>query len=203
MIKIASGLLRGVQLKTPGGTQTRPSTERLRQSIFNVLRHFRWPPGQNGGAVLEDAVVIDLFAGTGAWGIEAMSNGAGEAWFVESGAGAMRALETNLRTAAKCYDSQGLAVPRMELVRRDVAAAYRRLPEARVIFCDPPYEKGWFEKVLELEAVDPHVAVGGLFIYEARADEPVPDGGRALLRLFDSKIYGDSAVHFFVKLSTG
>ncbi len=201
MIQVASGLLRRVPLRSPSGKQTRPSSERLRQGTFNVLRHFRWFTAdvQTEDCIVTNAVVIDLFAGTGAWGIEALSNGAAEVWFVESHALALGALQENLAIATDCFKSQKLSIPKMQILRRDVEAAYGKLPQSRLIFCDPPYEQGWFEKVLRLEAAESRLVVGGLFLYEAAVKEPVPtvDAG---LKHYDTKIYGDSAVHFFVKL---
>ncbi|MBI3557149.1 MAG: RsmD family RNA methyltransferase [Deltaproteobacteria bacterium] len=203
MLQVASGLLRRVPLRSPAGKQTRPSSERLRQGTFNVLRHFRWSPGNAEAkveaSIVSNGVIADLFAGTGAWGIEALSNGASEVWFVESHALALRTLQENIITASDCFKSQNLQCPIMHVLRRDVESAYGKLPQCRLIFCDPPYEQGWFEKVLRLEAAECRIQVGGLFLYEAAVKEPVPsvDAG---LKHYDKKIYGDSAVHFFVKM---
>lgn len=183
-------------MRPPGGSQTRPSSERLRQAIFNVLRHYRWPESTN---IIDQSTVVDLFAGTGAWGIEALSNGASAAWFVESHPLALKSLQANLTIASRCYESQRLEVPEIHLVRRDAAVAYRKLPSTRLLFCDPPYDSGWFEKVLQFEAEHGRIVSNGLLIYEAREKEALP-GETPTLRLFDTKIYGDSAVHFFVKL---
>ncbi|MBI2607127.1 MAG: RsmD family RNA methyltransferase [Deltaproteobacteria bacterium] len=212
MIQIASGLLKGVQLRSPQAPGTRPSGERLRQALFNVLRNFRW----GGSTILDAAAVIDLFAGTGAWGIEAASNGAGSVAFVESSKPVLRVLKHNLEIAARCFEKQGLELPGMSVVKQDVVAAYAALPLARVIFCDPPYEKGWLERILELEARHHRIEAGGLLLFEAAArekgpekpsDEPDPSRAsdlpaRARLRAYDRKNYGDSAVHFFVKSRT-
>ena len=209
MIQVASGLLRRVPLRSPSGTQTRPSSERLRQGMFNVLRHFRWNPANEPAAgaaedsIITNAIVVDLFAGTGAWGIEALSNGADEVWFVESHHLALRTLQENIIIASDCFKSQDLPVPAMHVLRRDVESCYAKLPPSRVIFCDPPYEQGWFEKVLALEATHDRLVVGGLFLYEAAVKEPVPVvavGLKHHLKHYDTKIYGDSAVHFFVKV---
>lgn len=194
MLQVASGILRGVPLRSPSGNQTRPSSERLRQGTFNVLRHFRFQDSN----IVDGALVVDLFAGTGAWGIEALSNGASEAWFVESHHLALKALQDNLAKTVQCFESQSLEAPKLEVLRRDVAQAYKKLPATRLMFCDPPYELGWFEKVIRLESVENKIEKGGLLLFEADESETVPSNSGSL-KLFDTKIYGDSAVHFFVK----
>lgn len=196
MIRISSGLLRGTQLASPTGKQTRPSSERLRQSIFNVLRNFRW--SETDASIAQGAVVVDLFAGTGAWGIEAMSNGAAEVWFVEQHSQALVSLQENLNIAVRCFEAQNLEVPKIHLLRADAAQCYRKLPSTRLLFCDPPYDKGWFEKVLHLEQTEERIEKGGLFIYEASSKEKAP-ASPSNLRQFDHKIYGDSAVYFYIK----
>lgn len=196
MIQVASGLLRGLHLRSPSGKQTRPSSERLRQGIFNVLRHHRW---QESSPIMESAVVVDLFGGTGAWGIEAMSNGASEVWFVESHPLALKALQDNLNIAVHGFESQQIEVPKIHVLRKDAAIVYRKLPEARVIFCDPPYEQGWFEKILQLEESSGKLVKDGLFLYEAASKEEVPQDLKTL-KHYDTKNYGDSSVHFFIKL---
>src|SRR3989338_5868539 len=171
MIQIASGLLKGVQLRSPQAPGTRPSGERLRQALFNVLRNFRW----GSSTILDAAAVIDLFAGTGAWGIEAASNGAGSIAFVESSRPALRVLKHNLEIAARCFEKQGLELPEMRVVKQGVEVVYAALPLARVIFCDPPYEKGLLERILELEARHHRIEAGGLLLFEAAAREKGPE----------------------------
>src|SRR5262245_35293569 len=104
-MQISSGFLRGLSLKVPKGHQTRPSSERLRQAIFNVLRHFRWnpPDSEENHTILDQAVVADVFAGTGAWGFEALSNGAKEVWFLESNALASKSIQENKKAVFNSY----------------------------------------------------------------------------------------------------
>lgn len=197
MIRIASGLLRGVLLSSPHGKQTRPSSERLRQGTFNVLRHHRWNGEQS---ILSDALVIDLFAGTGAWGLEAVSNGAREVCFVESHPSTLKTLNENLDKATHCFRAQELESPMLRVVKRDALSAYDGLPETRLIFCDPPYEQGWFEKILRKEDQSHRLVPQGVFLYEAASKEEIPSGLTSL-KHYDTKNYGDSSVHFFIKLS--
>lgn len=181
MLKISSGLLRGVSLRSPVGKQTRPTGERLRQSLFNVLRHYSSEP------ILEIGPVIDLFAGTGAWGIEAISNGAQQVWLVESHPLALKTLQSNIEIALNSFKAQNLDLPVIKVLPQDVSRAYPKLPDAAVIFCDPPYEHDWFERVLELEDQFHRLRRGGLFCMKplrARLCRRSPDDFAFLIQRF-------------------
>lgn len=191
MIQITSGILKSIQLELPKGKQTRPSSARLRQAIFNVLR--------NLGSV-EGSVVVDLFAGTGAWGFEALSNGAQEVWFIENDRNAIQTLTANIGIVTRAFEAQGLGLPQMHLVREDVFAAYPRIPKARILFADPPYASAAkaLEKILSLEEQFSKLEQGGLLLFEVAKNEKL--GLPTSLQLEDTKIYGDSAVYFYRKL---
>lgn len=122
-MRITTGAYKGRTLRTVDDLSVRPATDRVRQTIFNVLVH---------RMVIEDCRVLDLFAGSGSLGIEALSRGAGHATFVEAGGEAVRWLEANIGMLG-CED-------RSTVVQTD---ALRFLEQARgpydVIFADPPY----------------------------------------------------------------
>lgn len=195
MLQISSGLLRGLPLKSPQGKNTRPSGERLRQAIFNILRHYRW----QDSTLLENAVVADLFAGTGALGLEALSNGATECQFVESNSLALRVLSQNVEVVLKSYEAQKLEPPKMHVFSREIEKVYAKLVPSRVIFCDPPYKLDWFLKVIELEKQHQKLESGGVLLFESDASEALQLDLWPDLKHFDTKNYGDSSVHFFVK----
>jgi len=119
-IRIIAGTWRGRLVDIPDGTAVRPTPDRVRETVFNWLRE-----------VVEGARCLDLFAGTGVLGFEALSRGAAEAWLVEQDAKLVEAL----RATAQKFG----ATPR--IVRRDVLAFLREPPAARfdVVFLDPPY----------------------------------------------------------------
>ncbi len=120
-MRVIAGEAKGKRLVAPRGLTTRPASDRLRESVFGTL----------GGAV-DDARVLDLFAGSGALGIEALSRGSATAVFVEREPAAVRAIERNL--ASTGYADRGL------VVRADVGAYLRATGEAfGLVFCDPPY----------------------------------------------------------------
>lgn len=197
MLRITSGILKGLNLVAPKGDQTRPSSDRLRQAVFNVLRN------QN---VLAQAAVADLFAGSGALGFEAISEGAQSVTFVESHRLALDALKRNQQQILESLQKQQLALPAITIIARDIDGAYPRLAPVDIIFLDPPYahnaDQDWFSHCIELENQHSKLKRGGYFIYEAGKNEAIATqfaNHKSALILQDQKIYGDSQVLFFVK----
>ena len=149
-LRIIAGEARGRRLSMPEGVDVRPTTSRVREAVFNSLHSQGW---------LEGADVLDLFAGSGALGLEAVSRGAASAVFVESAPAALTALRANI--AATGFGD------RCRVVSGDVMAELPRLGEGYdVALCDPPYRFGaWPELLSKLpadvivaeshEAVDP------------------------------------------------
>ena len=178
-VRVTGGALKGFQLAEPGGARLRPTSARVREAIFNVL-----------AARIDGAAVLDLFAGTGALGIEALSRGAGRAVFVESHRPAARAIVQSLARA-------GLA-EQGSVVRGVLPAALDSLDGPfGLVFSDPPYDS---EQALPtLAALAPLLSEGGLVVYEHRSRYNPPE--RPLgLTLSDRRVYGDTAVAFFVAL---
>jgi 16S rRNA (guanine(966)-N(2))-methyltransferase RsmD len=125
-MRIIAGKYRSRRLAAPAGVQTRPTSDRLRETLFNVL-----------GASVEGSVWLDLFAGSGAVGMEALSRGAHTVYFVESSSRAARAIRANLATLG-IHDG-------CEVVEREVNTALRLLESRPAVcdfsFLDPPYRK--------------------------------------------------------------
>lgn len=133
-MRVIAGKYKSRRLEAPQGIETRPTSDRLRETLFNVVS-----PG------IENTVWLDLFAGSGAIGIEALSRGASSVYFVESSAAASRTIRKNLHTLEI---KEGA-----EVFERDVVAALRMLDTLLVtcdfVFLDPPYRKlGDYERVL-------------------------------------------------------
>jgi 16S rRNA (guanine966-N2)-methyltransferase len=126
-VRIVAGAWRGRTLVAPPGPGTRPTADRVRQALFDILMHAEW----GGRALIEGAAVLDVFAGTGALGLEALSRGAASATFIEADAAALRALRANV-TACKAED-------RSEILAMDVLAAPRTARSPTIAFLDPPY----------------------------------------------------------------
>ena len=134
-MRVVGGRLRGRNLAAPASREIRPTADRLRESLFNILVHAYENP-------VEDARVLDLFAGTGALGIEAISRGAGFALFVDNGAEARALLRNNV-------EAMGLGGV-TKVFRRDATNLGPAHPVEpfSLVFLDPPYGKGLAEKAL-------------------------------------------------------
>lgn len=137
-MRVVAGLARGRPLITPKGTDVRPTTDRVREAVFNALHSL---------GVIDSATVLDLFAGSGALGIEALSRGAGHAVFVERDAGARRAISTNL-------ERTGLA-PHADIVAGTAESFVSGGPVAPfdLALLDPPYAyDGWDDLLGRVQA---------------------------------------------------
>ncbi len=175
-VRVTGGDLRGFQLAEPGGARLRPTSARVREAVFNVL-----------AARVEGAAALDLFAGTGALGIEALSRGASRAVFVESRRQTARAIVQSLARA-------GLG-ERGSVVRGALPGALDSLEGPfGLVFLDPPYDSG--EAAPTLSALGPLLAPEGVVVYEHRSRYNPPDRPHGLT-LSDRRVYGDTAVAFF------
>lgn len=183
-MRIISGQYRGRALVAPPGLSTRPTADRVRQALFDVLAHAPFAPDLHG------ARVIDLFAGSGALGLEAMSRGAAYCLFVETDETARGAIRTNL-------DSLNLLgagrVHRRDATEIGVRPATDGAP-FDLAFLDPPYGKGLGEKALAGLLVGGWLAEGALCVLERGADEadPAIDG----FDVIDARRWGPAAVSF-------
>ena len=133
IMRVIAGTARRLELKTPSGLDTRPTTDRIKETLFNILY------GQYEGGVF-----LDLFAGSGGIGIEALSRGASKAVFVENGREALSCIRSNLE-----HTRLGASA---EVLGMDAVRAINFLdgrPPFRVIFMDPPYDHGLERQVLE------------------------------------------------------
>ena len=183
-MRIVSGEFRGKALAAPEGSATRPTSDRARQAIFNILEHAAWGP-QIGGAR-----VIDLFAGSGALGFEALSRGAAFCLFVETDAAARGAIRENV-------DSMGL-FGRTRVHRRDATDLGQRPgadgPAFDIAFLDPPYAKGLGEVALQRLAEGGWLAPGAVIVFERGSDEPAFEAPG--YEVLDARDYGAARVHF-------
>lgn len=158
-MRIVAGAWRGRTLVAPPGTATRPTADRVRQALFDMLMHAPWA----GSAVMADALVLDVFAGTGALGLEALSRGAARAVFVEQSRPALVALRANIEACR--------AADRCEVLPID-ALAVPVGPQAGIVFLDPPYGQDLVGRALtRLRAVG-RVGAGSLIVAETGRDEP-------------------------------
>ena len=152
-MRIIAGDYKGRRLKQPDGLAIRPTSDRLRETVFNILN-----------PMIADARFADLCAGTGAIGIEALSRGAAEVTFVEQSARAVAMIRDNL---AHCGISEDV-----QLIRRPVIAALGQLAAAGrqfdLIYFDPPYDSPLYQQVLTLVGDSELLVEGGVMMVEHR-----------------------------------
>ncbi|MGD0432829.1 MAG: 16S rRNA (guanine(966)-N(2))-methyltransferase RsmD [Acetobacteraceae bacterium] len=161
-MRIVAGEWRGRTLTAPPGTETRPTADRVRQALFDMLMHAPWA----GRSAIEGAAVLDCFAGTGALGLEALSRGAARAVFVERSRPALASLRANI---AACR-----AADRCEVLSAD-ALTVPVGQRADIVFLDPPYGQDLVPRVLaRLRSVE-RAGTGSLIIAETGRNEPALD----------------------------
>lgn len=180
-MRLTGGLDRGRKLRAPRGAATRPTSAKVREAIFNILG----PP--------HDAAVLDLFAGTGALGIEALSRGAARAVFVEKGHRACEALRRNLRELK--------LAERAAIVPLDVRAALPKLALAGErfdwVFLDPPYAEGdTTAEILGGLADGDVLSPAGVIVVEHDKRHRPPESAGGLFRT-DHRSYGDTELTFY------
>jgi 16S rRNA (guanine966-N2)-methyltransferase len=158
-MRIVAGTWRGRTLVAPPGAGTRPTADRVRQALFDMLMHAEW----GGRTLIEGATVLDAFAGTGALGLEALSRGAAFACFIESEPAALRALRANI-AACKAED-------RTEILATDVLATPRAARSATVAFLDPPYGLNLVPQALDRLRDAGRIGSGTVIVAETGRDE--------------------------------
>lgn len=182
-MRIVSGRFRGKALLTPADDAIRPTADRVREAVFNIL-------ASRIGVNLDGVRVLDLFAGTGALGLEAISRGASGAIFVDTGADARGLIRDNI----EAFGIAGIA----KLLRRDATAlgVAGTMGPFDLVFLDPPYGKGLGEQALVSLREGNWLAPGATLVLEegAEVDVALPDG----FVLDDRRVYGAAAVHFIV-----
>jgi 16S rRNA (guanine966-N2)-methyltransferase len=177
-VRVVAGRFGGRSLVAPRGRSTRPTSDRVREALFSIL----------GPASVDGARVLDLFAGSGALGIEALSRGAAEAVLLDSSAAAVAAIRRNLH-----------AVGVEAEVRRQDALAYLRGAsrdgrQYDLVFLDPPYRQaGGLGRDLS-EALEPVLAAGARVVAESDRRVPLSLEG---LSLQDERRYGDTLIRIF------
>jgi len=181
-MRVIAGKFRSRLLKGPGKLRLRPTSDRLRETLFNIL-----------GRAVEDSWFLDLYAGTGAIGIEAVSRGAREVIFVESHPATAKLIRANL---ASLKINAGVDVIEAPALRGLERIAERRLI-ADFVFLDPPYEReSELREVLDYLDVSHIVAPRGLVVVEHRKSTDLPE---RLERLERTRLLeqGDAALSFY------
>ncbi len=179
-MRVISGSAKGRSLKA-GGTATRPITDRVKENLFNIL-----------GARVIDANVLDLFAGAGSVGIEALSRGARAATFVELDHAALRAIRANLETTR--------LAERAQIVRQDVFKFLRHATDETfdLIYVAPPQYRGlWADSLTAIDGVD-LLTARGIVVVQIHPKE-YKEPALTKLELFDQRKYGSTLLCFYRK----
>jgi len=184
-VRIVAGAWRGRALVAPAGAATRPTADRVRQALFDMLLHAPW----GGRELLEGASVLDAFAGTGALGLEALSRGAGTALFVDDGSEARALLRANI---------EALALGGVTRIWRADATKLGRAPAGppfTLAFLDPPYDRALTGPALAQLALGGWLSTDALVVVEeaAKAEIVAVDAFEALER----RDYGDTQIALF------
>jgi len=184
-VRVAGGTARGRRLAAPRGERVRPTSDKVKEALFSILTSLL--------GNLDGVRVLDIFAGTGSLGIEALSRGCREAVFVDNHRESVAVIRQNLR--------QLNLEDRSRVITREATAAIQVLAGEspfRIIVLDPPYRQGLTEKVLHKLASAPFVATETIIVAESDSGEVFADEFGPL-RQFDRRIYGDTALNFFKK----
>lgn len=182
-MRIVAGSLRGRTLVTPTHDGLRPTSDRVREAIFNILAH------GIADFTLAGARVVDLFAGTGALGIEALSRGAAFCVFVEDDADARALIRRNVETFGLTGQTR--------IFRRDATDLGAAGPRdvASLMLLDPPYGRGLGGPALASAVAGGWLAPGAVVVCEERAGEPTD--APSTLTVLDRRTYGDTQIVFF------
>jgi len=183
-VRIVGGRHRGRRLLAPEGRDVRPTSDRTRESLFNILAHAPWGP--DGRAVLEDALVLDAFCGTGALALEALSRGAARAALLDKSRASLELARRNAETLGEAAN--------VLIVQGDAVKPPPARLKATLAFLDPPYSKDLAPAALTALARAGWLAPGALAIVELAASDPFPalPGVEAL----DERRYGETRVLF-------
>lgn len=182
-MRIISGKLKGKKLKSPEGKNLRPTSDKVKEALFNILN-----------LDYHGLSVIDIFAGSGSLGIEALSRGAGECVFVENSSKSFKILEENINNCGLKEKSR--------LIKYDAYKYIKALSEKGekfdLVFADPPYEAGHLKKLLKNQWLPGVIMAGGLFIIEHSVNEPVYDAYKMDWEILTQKRYGKITLTFFI-----
>jgi len=183
-MRVVAGLARGHKLICLDGEAIRPTSDRAKEAIFSAL-----------GMKVQESRFLDMFSGSGAIGIEALSRGADYVVFVEQCAEHVEVIKKNIAHVSKAI---GLDKPNYKLVNKDAIGALDmlKLQELRfgIIFLDPPYDSGLWKPVLSKLAKLELLDEGGIIVLELGADEDEP--ALSHFEIVKKKVYGAAAVYY-------
>lgn len=183
-MRIITGKARGLQLAVPKNYDVRPTADRVKESVFSII-----------GSKIIDAKVVDLFAGTGNLGLESWSRGAETITFIDASRESLRLVESNIN---KCRANEACRI-----YKGDATEVVQRLQKQGecfdFAFCDPPYNKGWIEKIVKVLSEHPFLKSGGYLVVERSVLNELPQLPECY-ELVRSCKYGETIVDFILYL---
>ncbi|MBF0412883.1 MAG: 16S rRNA (guanine(966)-N(2))-methyltransferase RsmD [Desulfamplus sp.] len=198
-MRIISGTCRGRRLAALKGINIRPTSDKVRESIFNII-----------GQTLDGAEVLDLFAGTGAFGIECLSRGASGAVFVDIARDSCSVIRQNIELcgftnqsvvfqydAVKLNSAENITLTQSNIKSKQTDILSKQFD---LIFADPPYEMGFVAKILKNKAILKSLGSDSLMILEHTLKEKIPDDIE-MLDIYDQRQYGKTLISFFKQSS--
>ena len=184
-VRISGGMYRGRQIRSPGGADLRPTTERVRGAVFSII----------GAGTLAGARVLDLYAGTGVMAMEAISRGAAWADLVEVDARLVRGIRENLRSLS--------AAGQARVYRGRTLDVLDRLPGGYdLVFADPPYEMREWDPLMDRLNRPGLINSGGIVVAEHRHDMAMAERYDGFERVTTRK-YGDTGISVYVEVASG
>jgi 16S rRNA (guanine(966)-N(2))-methyltransferase RsmD len=186
-MRVIAGSARGVRLAAPDGMQTRPTADRVKEALFSIIASQR---------EFEGSRVLDVCAGTGGLGIEALSRGAASCCFIEHDRKVVKILERNLETTGFSARSECIALDAL----KGLQLQSRQGKCFDMVFFDPPYASGLYGSVPELLSSLALISDQAMLVIECSSRVPVEERFGTLVR-YDRRVYGDTALEFFVRES--
>ena len=181
VMRIITGKARGLHLNVPKNYDVRPTADRVKESLFNII-----------GSKVVGAAVLDLFAGSGNLGLESWSRGARLVQFVDNSRGSLQLTDSNIR---KCR-----AEAECRMLKHDAEAAvgllYKQGQRFDLVFVDPPYNRGWVQKILSKLEKFPLLAENGWLVAEYSAHDDIAASIPEGYELFRSQQYGETVLSF-------
>lgn len=182
-MRVISGASRGFRLTAPSGRETRPTSDRVKEALFSVLESY--------GAI-QDTRVLDIFSGSGALAIEALSRGASDATMIEKSRNATETIRKNLKHTGMEARTTLLSGDFSQML----ALLARKKESFNLVIIDPPYAAGFHQKAIELSCG--LMTQDAILVAETASRDELPERILSLHR-FTRKIYGDTALDFYRK----
>jgi 16S rRNA (guanine(966)-N(2))-methyltransferase RsmD len=186
-MRVIAGSLRGVRLAAPEGNQTRPTADRVKEALFSIIssRHD-----------FEGTRILDICAGTGGLGIEALSRGAASCCFIENDRKVLKFLERNLLITGVVEKSEVIALE----AQKGLQQLSRQGKSFDIVFLDPPYSSNLYSLAIEALRTLSLLSDDALLVAECSSRAALADNYGMLLKI-DRRVYGDTALEFFARES--